>query len=112
MPSGFFVPSCAREEAIDIARRIAQGYGRIDISQATGGARFDFTVSQALAFWPEDEPDEKRIFDSLYGILMRAWRDGGARAYHMRAKSPAQRGGGPDRRRETPRRALHSGGKA
>ncbi|MEI8348480.1 MAG: hypothetical protein WCG27_13510, partial [Pseudomonadota bacterium] len=43
------VPACTREESIDIARRIAQGYGRIDISQATGGAGFDFTVSQALA---------------------------------------------------------------
>jgi diguanylate cyclase (GGDEF)-like protein len=99
------VPRCGREEAVGVARRIVQGYTAMDLGTVTGGAPFAFTVSQAMAFWPEHEHDSKRLFDSLYGVLMRAWRDGGARVYRMRGMSGGIPEGETDRRGATALRA-------
>jgi len=86
------VPRCGGEEAVSIARSIAQAFGRIEMSLATGASAcrdFHFTASQALAFWPEHDRDARRLLDGVYGVLMRAWRDGGDRVYRMRAPTGA-----------------------
>lgn len=93
------VPGCRQEDAVELARGLAQGFARLDISSATGGDRFAFTASQALAFWPGDGQDPKRLFDAVYGVLTRAWRDGGERVYRIRSQAGAPPKGGTERRR-------------
>jgi hypothetical protein len=56
---------------------------------AARGSGFRFTSSMALAVWPEDGSDWKRMVEDAYGILTRAWRDGGDRLYRLKpAKRP------------------------
>jgi hypothetical protein len=41
----------------------------------------------SLAVWPEDGEDWKRLVEDAYGLLTRAWRDGGNRLYRLKPAS-------------------------
>ena len=72
------VPNCSADDAAEIAGRIASAIAAMDVSFARGTG-FAFTSSMALAVWPEDRDDWKRLVDDSYAILMNAWREGGDR---------------------------------
>jgi hypothetical protein len=52
---------------------------------AARGTSFSFTSSMALAVWPDDGSDWRRLVEDAYGILTKAWRDGGDRLYRLKA---------------------------
>ena len=54
----------------------------MDVSAARGTG-FAFTASMSLAVWPEDGDDWKRLVEDSYGLLTRAWREGGDRLYRI-----------------------------
>jgi diguanylate cyclase (GGDEF)-like protein len=82
------VPDCPADEATATARRLAAAVSAIDVPAARGSG-FSFTASLSLAIWPEDGRDWKRLVEDSYGLLTRAWKDGGSRLYRLR---PAKRG--------------------
>ena len=84
------VPRCRAEEATAAARRLAAAVKAMDVPVARGSG-FTFTASMSLAIWPEDGADWKRLVEDSYGLLTRAWKDGGARLYRLRPA--AVRGG-------------------
>jgi len=51
---------------------------------AARGTGFAFTASMSLAVWPEDGKDWKRLVEDSYGLLTRAWKDGGSRLYRLK----------------------------
>jgi len=77
------VPGCRADEATAAARRLAAAVAAIEIPAARGTG-FAFTASMSLAVWPEDGKDWKRLVEDAYGILTKAWRDGGNRLYRLR----------------------------
>jgi diguanylate cyclase (GGDEF)-like protein len=81
------VPRCSPEEATAAARALAAKVAKMEVSAARGTG-FSFTASLSLALWPEDEPDWKRLVESAYGLLTRAWKDGGDRLYRLRPRAP------------------------
>jgi len=76
-------PGCDDSEAADLARRIARRVSGIRIG-APGRAGFTFTCSMALAEWPADGEDWKKLVEASSAVLMRAWSEGGARLYTLR----------------------------
>jgi diguanylate cyclase (GGDEF)-like protein len=91
------VPRCGKEEARELARRISQGFATLDAGPCCPG--FHPSPSISLGFWPEHGKDPSRLFDAVYGLLQRAWRDGGNRAYSMRTTAGKPPEGLPERRR-------------
>ncbi|MCX7023744.1 MAG: diguanylate cyclase [Spirochaetes bacterium] len=89
------VPACAETEAVEIARRVARAIQALDISDAIGGETFRFTSSVSVGVWPDDCPDWRRLVEHAYGVLMRAWRDGGSRIYRARSADRESRGAVP-----------------
>jgi diguanylate cyclase (GGDEF)-like protein len=77
------VPSCGAGEATAAARRLSAAIAEMDVPAARGTG-FSFTASMSLAVWPEDGEDWKRLVEDAYGILTKAWRDGGDRLYRLR----------------------------
>jgi diguanylate cyclase (GGDEF)-like protein len=71
-------------EAVRIAARLSRGIAGIKLEDALGGESFRLSASVSIALWPEDGEDFKKLVEHAYGVLMRAWRDGGARAYRAR----------------------------
>lgn len=82
------VPGCGYGEATEIARLLSALVCAIDLSRAIPGCAFTFTASAALAIWPEDGAEWRRMVDDAYAVLTRAWKDGGARIYHLKARKP------------------------
>lgn len=82
------VPGCRADEATAAARRLAAAVAAMEIPAARGTG-FAFTASLSLAVWPEDGADWRRLVEDSYGLLTRAWKDGGSRLYRLR---PAKRG--------------------
>jgi diguanylate cyclase (GGDEF)-like protein len=76
-------PGCDDAEAADLARRIARRVSGIRVG-APGRAGFAFTCSMALAEWPADGEDWKKLVEASSAVLMRAWSEGGARLYTLR----------------------------
>ena len=95
--TALIVPRCGREEAGKLVRRIARTFTSLDAGPGCEG--FHPSPSMALGFWPDNGQDPLRLFDEVYGLLQRAWRDGGGRAYMMREPSAAPPAGLPERRR-------------
>lgn len=91
------VPRCGKEEARELARRISLGFATLDAGPCCAG--FHPSPSLALGFWPEHGKDPSRLFDAVYGLLQRAWRDGGNRAYSMRTAAGKPPTGITERRR-------------
>lgn len=77
--TALIVSDCPAGEAGSIQQRLARALRSIDIAEAIGGECFRFTASMSLAMWPEDGKDFKQLVEDAYGILMRAWKDGGDR---------------------------------
>jgi diguanylate cyclase (GGDEF)-like protein len=77
------VPGCAASEATSTARRLAAAVESMDLPVARGTG-FSFTASMSLAVWPEDGDDWKRLVEDSYGLLTRAWKDGGSRLYRLK----------------------------
>lgn len=77
------VPGCGDAEAADLARRIARRVSGIRIG-APGRAGFAFTCSMALAEWPADGEDWKKLVERASDALTKAWGEGGARLYTVR----------------------------
>lgn len=85
------LPKSSFEEAAALARRLALGIGGIEPSAAAGSG-FSFTASVAVALWPADCAEWKRLVDETYGLLTKAWRDGGNRIYRIRHRSQGGEG--------------------
>jgi diguanylate cyclase (GGDEF)-like protein len=80
------VPDCGADEATAVARRLSLSIASMDVSAARGTG-FAFTSSMALAVWPEDGEDWKRLVEDAYGILTKAWSDGGDRLYRLKLRA-------------------------
>ncbi len=80
------IPRCKQGEATQIARFIAALTAAIDLSHALPGCKFTFTASMAIAVWPEDGADWRRLVDEAYSILTKAWKDGGERLYRLKPR--------------------------
>jgi len=87
-------PGCDDAEAADLARRVARRVSAIKVvppagsdGVAPGPASFSFKCSMALAVWPADGDDWKRLVEESCAALIRAWGDGGARLYTLRPGS-------------------------
>jgi diguanylate cyclase (GGDEF)-like protein len=74
------LPGCDSEEAISLAARLSEEIGRIKLPAFAG---FAFTTSMTLALWPEEGNDWRRLVEEAYGLLTRAWKDGGSRLYRI-----------------------------
>jgi diguanylate cyclase (GGDEF)-like protein len=80
------VPSCFLDEATTSARKLSASITAMRVPAARGSG-FTFTSSMSLAIWPEDGEDWKRLIEDAYGLLTRAWKDGGDRLYHLKMAS-------------------------
>jgi diguanylate cyclase (GGDEF)-like protein len=80
------VPRCGRDEAVATARRLSTAIAAIEVP-AAAGTGFSFTSSMSIAVWPEAGRDWKRLVEDAYGLLTRAWRAGGGRAYLLKARA-------------------------
>lgn len=80
------LPRCGADEATAAARRLSSSIAAMDIAAARGTG-FSFSSSMSLAVWPEDGDDWKRLVEDAYGILTRAWRDGGDRLYRLKYRA-------------------------
>lgn len=86
------IPRCGAGEAAEMARFVNALVCAVDLSRAIPGCKFSFTASIAFAVWPEDGPEWRRLVDEAYAVLTRAWHDGGARIYRLKArKAEAER---------------------
>ena len=83
--TALIIPKSSYEEATAVARRLAVGIGGIE-PPAAAGLGFSFTASLAIALWPDDCAEWKRLVDDAYGVLTKAWRDGGSRIYRVRRR--------------------------
>jgi diguanylate cyclase (GGDEF)-like protein len=78
------LPECDAEQATSCARRLAVLIAAMDVPSARGSG-FSFTASLSLAEWPADGGDWKRLVEDCYGLLTRAWKDGGDRLYRLKS---------------------------
>ncbi|HRY55506.1 MAG TPA: diguanylate cyclase [Spirochaetia bacterium] len=82
------VPRCAAEEALGLAARLSAAVAAMRVPV---DPRFAFTASLAVAVWPDDRPDWKRLVEEAYGLLTRAWRAGGDRILRLGAEGEGSR---------------------
>ncbi|HTX72100.1 MAG TPA: GGDEF domain-containing protein [Rectinemataceae bacterium] len=83
--TALIVPRSSHEEARATALRLSAEVGRIEVPAAAGSG-FRFTSSLSIALWPEDGAEWKGLVDDTYGVLTKAWRDGGNRIYRVRRR--------------------------
>ena len=83
-------PGCDDAAAAELARRIARRVSGIRIG-APGRAGFAFTCSMALAEWPADGEDWKKLVEAASSALIKAWGEGGARLSTVRQLAGAPR---------------------
>ena len=88
---------CGLDQAAALAERIRVAYAAIDLSPVTGDPEFRLSASVAIAAWPEDGKDFKELVEQAYGLMTRAWKDGGDRVYRLGATEASL--GGPEGRR-------------
>lgn len=81
------VSACPAAEATAIAGRLAAAYRAIDLSPVTGDPGFRLSASVAVASWPADGKDFRGLVEQAYGLMTRAWKDGGDRVYALGAES-------------------------
>ncbi|HUW42330.1 MAG TPA: diguanylate cyclase [Rectinemataceae bacterium] len=84
------LPRSSFDEAASAARRLAAGIGGLEPPSAAGSG-FRFTASAAVALWPDNCPEWKRLVEDAYGVLTKAWRDGGNRIYRVRRRDQEPR---------------------
>lgn len=77
---------CNPREAKALAARIESSFANLDLRSVTDGSAFHLSVSIAIASWPENGPDFKGVVEQAYGLMMKAWKDGGNRVYHLDRK--------------------------
>jgi len=82
--TAFIASGCGEDEAMRLAAALTRATENLDLSDATSGSGFKFTASVAVALWPADNPDLKALVEQAYAALMKAWKDGGNRAYRAR----------------------------
>lgn len=86
--TAFVAAGCGFEEALKIVTRLSRAVGDIDLSDVSCPGGFRIGISASMAVWPEDGADFKVLVEHAYGVLMRAWRDGGTRVYRVRPHGP------------------------
>lgn len=74
---------CSHSDVDALATRVSAAFAGLDLSTVTGEADFNLSVSMAIAFWPEDGQDFRGVVEQAYGLMMRAWKDGGDRVYRL-----------------------------
>lgn len=79
------IPAFSEKDTVLLAKRLFHGIRELNISDKLGGKRFEFGCSIAVGMWPDDGPNWQRLVEHAYGVLTRAWRDGGSRIYRARA---------------------------
>lgn len=92
--------ACGPDQAVALGERVQAAYARIDLGAVIGDPAFRLSASVAVASWPQDGKDFKGLVEQAYGLLLRAWKDGGARIYRL-SDDPA-RHGTPEARHGTP----------
>ncbi|HOX16841.1 MAG TPA: GGDEF domain-containing protein [Spirochaetales bacterium] len=83
------VPGLDAEGAVALARTIAGELHSIDLSDANGGRPFPLAACFAIALWPEDGAEARRLLDRARDVLLKAWQDGGGRVYRVRPAAKA-----------------------
>jgi len=83
---------CQPEDADALAARLAADYRGLDLGFVTGDPGFRLSASIAVAAWPSDGADLHDLVDQAYGLMTRAWKDGGDRIYRLK----------PDEKRDSP----------
>ncbi len=78
------VPRCSVPQALELACRLAKELQALDLTDIASKKEYQLTASVAVAVWPDDETSWKKLVEHAYGVLMRAWRDGGSRVYRAR----------------------------
>lgn len=95
--TALILPGFGAEEATSCARRLSSLVAAMDVPAARGSG-FSFTASLSFAVWPVDGADWKRLVEDCYGLLTRAWKDGGDRLYRLKLRSsPRPKPQGADR---------------
>jgi len=96
--TALILPRCERSEASHLARSLAKDFSTLELGPSCGGLRL--SLSMALGFWPEHGHNPSRLFDTVYSLLQRAWRDGGGKVYLMRGPRGGPPAGEAERRSE------------
>jgi diguanylate cyclase (GGDEF)-like protein len=86
--SALVVPGCDSVEAEALMVKIANSLRALDLSSIDPDIAFKFSGSFSFGLWPHDEPDFKRLLERANSALLRAWREGGRRAYRLPASGP------------------------
>ena len=94
--TALIVPRCGRNEASQLARNLAKDFSALELGPSCGDLRL--SLSMALGFWPEHGQNPSRLFDTVYSLLQRAWRDGGGKVYLMRMAQGSPPAGAAERR--------------
>jgi len=85
---------CRPEDADALAARLAAAYRGLDLSAVTGDPDFRLSASIAVAAWPRDCADLRDLVEQAYGLMTRAWKDGGDRIYKLKSAADAEAGAG------------------
>ncbi len=75
------ISGCGPDGAGRVAARLSRAVAALRLDVPDGADKFRLSASIAIAVWPEDGADFRLLVEHSYGLLMRAWRDGGGRAY-------------------------------
>lgn len=74
---------CRPAEALALAERLEKAFCAIDLSAVTGDPEFHLSASISVASWPEDGQHLGDLVQEAYGLMLRAWKDGGCRVYKL-----------------------------
>jgi len=74
---------CRPAEALALAGRLEAAFSAIDLTAVTGDPEFRLSASIAVASWPEDGQHLGDLVQEAYGLMLRAWKDGGGRVYTL-----------------------------
>ncbi|MBN1241267.1 MAG: diguanylate cyclase [Spirochaetales bacterium] len=82
--TAILVPGLDAERAISLARAVAAELHAVDLSDVNDGRPFPLTACFAIAIWPDDGSEPRRLLDRAREVLLKAWQDGGGRVYRVR----------------------------
>jgi len=74
---------CKPADATALAARLLKAYREIDLTSITGDPGFHLSVSIAVGSWPRDGKHLRDLVEQCYGLMTRAWKDGGDRIYDL-----------------------------
>ncbi len=81
--TALIIPHCGQEEAQALVEELARGLGQLNLRAIDANIVFRFTGSFSFGMWPQDESDFRRLVEKANTLLLRAWKEGGSRAYRL-----------------------------